>query len=248
MGTALNLIKHLIKNTFNPFTYILLIKLIRYRLKYKVNYASEVFYWWYMLSLDYTNGELSKSFDFQNLLLKCIEKYNFKNPQVLDVGSGPRGLLNKGAIEKKYTLINADPLAEFYNLLLDKYFPNTSFRPVKFFGEKLTDSFEESFFDIVVSKNALDHAISPKKCINEMLKVLKGKGLLILVGAIKEGTNQKWRGLHKYDFFIKDKKLLCQNFSGEKTVLINSKDVDYLESSQTGNNPGDSYTIVFQKK
>ncbi len=75
--------------------------------------------------------------------------------KILDVGAGP--LTKIGHTSPKYNLsITAiDPLADYYNLIVDNFSVVPIVRTQLGFAEDLTARFESNFFDVTVSINAL---------------------------------------------------------------------------------------------
>lgn len=102
-----------------------------------------------------------------------LEDNSFKGKKVLDIGCGPHGGLIGFTDCDKY---GVDHLIEEYKKIgypLDKhgiiYYQATS--------EKLP--FPDSYFDVVVCVNALDHFDSLKETIKEISRVLKKRGKFI---------------------------------------------------------------------
>lgn len=102
-----------------------------------------------------------------------LEDDSFKGKKVLDLGCGPHGGLIGFTDCDKY---GVDHLIEEYKKIgypLDKH-------GIKYYqakSEKLP--FPNSYFDVVVCVNALDHVDSLKKTIKEISRVLKRDGKFI---------------------------------------------------------------------
>ncbi|MGV8151667.1 MAG: class I SAM-dependent methyltransferase [Candidatus Nanoarchaeia archaeon] len=106
--------------------------------------------------------------------LQIIEKYiKFsKNTRVLEVGTGAYGIIsciNKGE------LYGLDPLMDFF-LINNKMKKGVKW--IKGKGEEL--KFKDSFFDLVIISNVLDHAENPEAVLSEVLRTLKNKGHVFL--------------------------------------------------------------------
>lgn len=92
--------------------------------------------------------------------------------KILDIGCGPCGLicyLNEG---QRYGL---DPLMDFY---LTNFDMPQEIKWIRGYGEDIP--VEDSFFDIVITTNTLDHTQNPRKLLSEVNRVLKEDGLLFL--------------------------------------------------------------------
>ena len=120
-------------------------------------------------------------------------------------------------------------------------------KPIKCKGEEVSKLFPRESFDIIYSRNALDHAESPQECIDNAYNLLKQRGIIFLEGAIKEGTHQKWLGLHQHDLLPRDGQLLHYNKDGILTNLTRDLKLKCVYQEKKGTSPGDWYTIIFQK-
>jgi len=102
-----------------------------------------------------------------------LEDDSFKGKKVLDIGCGPHGGLIGFTNCKKYGI---DHLIEDYKKLgypLDKH-------GIKYYHNKSENMpFPNSYFDVIVCVNALDHFDSLKKTIKEISRVLKKDGKFI---------------------------------------------------------------------
>ena len=67
-------------------------------------------------------------------------------------------------------------------------------------AERLTERFPAGSFDIVYAQNSLDHAARPQKAIEQMLRVAKRGGYVLLSHAVDEGVNEGYAGLHRWNF------------------------------------------------
>lgn len=152
-------------------------------------------------------------------LEQYVEEYG-RPPRVLDVGSGPLSTL-AWAVERGLADVTAvDPLAERYGALLVERNFSYPVTPVPGEGEKLTALFPVESFDIVYSRNALDHCGLPHQVLTEAVQVLRSGGLLMLEGAVAEGTQQHWHGLHQHDILPTDTDLLHRDRTGAITSLV----------------------------
>jgi SAM-dependent methyltransferase len=91
--------------------------------------------------------------------------------RVLEVGSGAHGLIFYfGASDG----CGVDPLADEYKSLFAKW--QAQARTIAAFGEQLP--FEDESFDVVLCDNVVDHAESPRRILEEIVRVLAPGGLL----------------------------------------------------------------------
>jgi SAM-dependent methyltransferase len=96
-------------------------------------------------------------------------------------------------------VVAVDPLADEYNALLDKHGMTPAVRARKGEAERLTE-LALGQFDLVYSRNALDHAYDPAVAIEQMLAVTSDNGAVFFEGAINEGENEGYQGLHQWNF------------------------------------------------
>lgn len=137
-----------------------------------------------------------------------IDKIPRENIDVLDVGAGPLTTIGKVHPGKRLTITAVDPLADTYQALLDE----TGLQPpavtIKCAGEDLTRFFKDRRFDLVFAENALDHAEDPVKIIGEMIALCRPHGIVSLVHFAMEGDLQSYRGLHTWNFSLRDEDLM----------------------------------------
>jgi ubiquinone/menaquinone biosynthesis C-methylase UbiE len=167
----------------------------------------------------------SPNSQLQDVLLRWIGKED-KQIKILDVGAGPLTQVNKKTPSAEIIICAVDPLADKYNALLEKYGISPIVKTEKCQGEKLTERFPENSFDLVYSRNALDHSYNPIKCLAEMIAVCKPQGHIILQQHENEGMHVRWAGLHQWNFYLKRKylvfgqhSLFLGNITGNKVNL-----------------------------
>lgn len=122
-----------------------------------------------------------------------------KVPKVLDIGSGPVSMLSRSFSGENVELHAADPLADDYLKL---------WNPAEYVGlvlplacpvEQLSKKFGVEQFDVTHIRNALDHVANPLVGLDEMLKVTKPGGFLIVHGFANEAIAEKWQGFHQWN-------------------------------------------------
>jgi len=231
--------------------------LIMYFVK-KIDYFAE-FTWWDQNLLKRPEVDPKKrEWHFPKPLLKIIYQLREQNEEieVLEVGSGPISNL-VWAVEQNLIKVTAlDPLAHLFRKLLKKHKLSYPITPKKGYGEDVNKLFKRETFDVVFSRNVLDHTISPKVCINNMYFVLKPNGILHLEGFLKEGTHTGWIGLHKHDLVPENGHLIHYNKKGIRTNLTADLNLKCIYEQITHSNPanegkpfspGDWYFLLFRK-
>ncbi len=148
-----------------------------------------------------------------------LSKSAGRSIKLLEIGSGPISILAYAVQEKLCDVVAIDPLADFYKKMMKGFGYSYPVVPVKGTAERLLDVVCEDSFDIAYSSNALDHAKSPKVCLDNIYHVIKPGGYIFLEGYSREGTNMKWWGLHKHDIFPNGERLCCKDKLGNLTVL-----------------------------
>jgi len=122
-----------------------------------------------------------------------------KVPKVLDIGSGPVSMLSNSFSGETVELHAADPLAEDYLQLWDPNSFEGLVLPVACPIEELSLTFGRDEFDVTHIRNALDHVAHPLVGLDEMLKITKPCGFLIVHGFANEALAEKWEGFHQWN-------------------------------------------------
>ena len=159
----------------------------------------------YAAELAFQTGWVREFKDNKPKVLEYWQKYRYlneiietckiqSNTKILDVGCGISTVLH--FIDgKKYGI---DPLADEYKRLY-RYPKEINIQ--KGFSENI--SFSDDYFDVVFCSNVLDHVTDPQKTIEEIRRVLKNRGYLILtVEIFKEEIERDLA--HPYSFTKKD--------------------------------------------
>ena len=119
--------------------------------------------------------------------------YNFfRNKDVLEIGCGPSGIIFQ--IDTAKHRIGIEPM-ELGNLIGEDWKKSIVKKGV---GEDLP--FEDSSFDVVISFNALDHAINPDGVIRETYRVLRDNGdFLLWIYTLRDTYRPLQRVLNRLD-------------------------------------------------
>lgn len=189
------------------------------------DYFSEITYWQRTLKerpAALFDGRIREA-AFPQELRQCVTELGRQSrrmPKLLEVGSGPVSILAAGADEDLCAIVAVDPLARIYRELLRLYDVPYPIQPVPGKGESLLKQFPVGSFDIVYSSNALDHTRSPAQCMEQMCRVLRRGGFMLLEGFEREGTEGKWKGLHKHDLFAENGVIVHMDRAGRRRNLI----------------------------
>jgi len=229
------------------------------------DYDTEVFYWYGWLPKNWekiSNSETWKRI-FPKMLLRYIREAKNDNNnklKLLEVGSCPVSMLAWGIKKNLFQITAIDPLADIYEGIMKAYNYDYPVKPINGYGEKLLQVVAKNSFDLVYSSNALDHARSPERCVENMVEALKKKGIICLEGFINEGSKHFFSGLHQYNLepidghlFCSDKRKKMKNLT--KKLRLKCMYQQVVKTGERANNTpfvrGDNdsewYTIIFQK-
>lgn len=103
-----------------------------------------------------------------------LEKSDYNDLEVVDIGCGPRGSLEWADNTKRR--VGLDPLADKYVKMEGK---NHQMEYINSGAEKMP--FSNGEFDVVTSLNSLDHVDDLSQCIQEIKRVVKPGGLFLLI-------------------------------------------------------------------
>ncbi len=122
--------------------------------------------------------QLSKNF------LSGIKNLELEDEKILEVGSGPIGMVTFLKFGERYTV---DPLEDFFkaNPILCKW-RDQEVKYTQGKGEALP--FEDQFFSLVIIDNVLDHVKSPKRVLAEVHRVMAEGGYMY----INTNVHTKW--------------------------------------------------------
>lgn len=122
--------------------------------------------------------------------------------RILDVGAGPISIVGYCDREIDFELVPVDALAPVYQRLYAEYGSAppvpTMFAP----AEDLSSFFINQRFDLVHCRNALDHSFDPVRGLEEMLRVVKIGGSIILAHHRNEAESGSYDGFHQYNMDV----------------------------------------------
>lgn len=168
--------------------------------------------------------------------------------KVLDVGSGSVSTLLYGHDQKLYELTCVDLLAEWYSRLHEIFRIEHAAPFYAGVAEKLDALFPAEAFDIVHCSGALDHTDSPYESMDQMYRVTRRGGLVVIASDIREGTNRNWVGLHQHDLMLDDGgDLTCTKKDGYTRSLVARLGLRPLFHHRAGDEPGQPFEAIYRK-
>jgi SAM-dependent methyltransferase len=118
--------------------------------------------------------EQTKAYLYTYLWEYRFNDHSFENQTILEVGCGPYGFVS--ILQETALKIWIDPLMSFYKKSCT--YSNDDAQYMRGIGEILP--LRSSSMDVVFCYNVLDHVVAPVTVLNEIRRVLKTGGLLIL--------------------------------------------------------------------
>ena len=94
-------------------------------------------------------------------------------------------------------------------------------RELNIYAEELASALPPESFDIVFTRNAIDHVEDPVAVIGQAEVCLRPGGVLVLDFHTREGSRQGWEQLHQFDLYLDEtNQLVCQTQQGVCRPLI----------------------------
>lgn len=168
---------------------------------------------------------------FPSPLLEHIELLRVgrpRKPRLLEVGSGPVSLMAWGVEQGLFELTAVDPLAGKYERLMRKVPCSYPVKPIEGFGEDLSALFARNTFDLAYSSNALDHTSSPRRCLEELTRMVDEGGIIYCEGFVREGAKGGWQGLHQHDLVPENGHLVRYGRDGSRSVVTEGLAVELI--------------------
>ena len=166
---------------------------------------------------------------FPQFLLPHIQRFqgpDKKPVETLDIGCGPISVLRWGVLQGLLRVTGVDPLLDMYRMILERHgldgLPAIACqRELNIYAEALASALPPESFDIVFTRNAIDHVEDPVAVIGQAEACLRPGGILVLDFHTREGSRQGWEQLHQFDLYLDETDhLVCQTQQGGRRPLI----------------------------
>lgn len=139
---------------------------------------------------------LDKTLKREIVKITSLRKMHTLN--IVDIGCGP--ISTVGTVDDRFriNLLGVDPLTNVYSKILDQHFISRPHSAINMECEKI-DKIGDSIFDVVFSRNALDHSESPDLILQHSKTVCKDGGLIHIRMYENEAIRNKYSGLHQWN-------------------------------------------------
>jgi len=165
----------------------------------------------------------SPTYPINNRIEKEIQRLKNTRIRLLDVGCGP--FPKSGVSHENYIIDRTlvDALAnDYHKLLKDNSIDTNGQKIICCDVEEIEERFISCSFDIIYSKNTLDHTYNPIKAISSLINLLVNDGVIILEHYVKEGEYTNYFGLHQWDFFIENESFYISNKTKDIIQNVNT--------------------------
>src|SRR5262245_23716616 len=134
------------------------------------------------------------------LLPMLRKRFGLTGPaRCVEVGSGPLSTLAWGVEAGLVDVTAVDVLALEYAALLERHGVRSPVRPVPGTGEGLLEMFPEQSFCLAFANNALDHTDDAPRTFDNLVRLTRPDGAIVLQHHLQEGTRQEWSPSHKWN-------------------------------------------------
>lgn len=168
------------------------------------------------------------------LVLAELSRTPQSDVSILDVGAGPVTNLGYRYPGKDLSITAIDPLADDYDRLLEEAGRRPPIRTLALPGEHLVAYFGNHAFDIARAANSLDHSAAPFSIVENMVGVVRSGGVVLLRHARNEGEQERYEGLHQWNFDIADGHLILWNNAARIDVTQALADRARVEATLEG--------------
>lgn len=152
------------------------------------------------------------------LITEQLDELRRSEVRILDVGAGPITKVGVRYPGKRVTVVPVDPLATYYDRLLQRYDIQPPARTIEAHGERLLRYFPRESFDIAFAVNSLDHSYDPLLIAANMLELVVPDGVVLLRHARNEGERRSYSGLHQWNFDVAQGDLVIWNHAFERRL------------------------------
>ena len=169
---------------------------------------SELAYWYVWTysskSADARRQLLDPELPFPEELNDVVSRIPHKHVRMLEVGAGPITTIGRRHPTHEIELVPTDVLADHYRRMLALRGIKPQVPTIRADAENLSAFFANETFDLIYAGNCLDHMASPMNAVEEMLKVTRPGGWIVLHHFEDEGMKQGYLGLHQWNVSGRD--------------------------------------------
>ena len=169
---------------------------------------------------------------------------------MLDVGCGPVTSFAYLAHEGLADVVGVDPLASRYAALLAEFELESPAEQLDGAGEWLEQVLPQRSFDIVASRNSLDHHQCPALAWLRMFEHTRTGGVIVQSHSIREATKEGWKQLHQYDLYPDEHHthLKLDDFESNHMCLTSGLPLEKVFSAANRNDDGTGwFTSIYRK-
>jgi SAM-dependent methyltransferase len=152
------------------------------------------------------------------LIVDRLAQLSSPRVSILDVGAGPASSLGSALAGRELELVAVDPLADEYNRLLARHGVEPPVRVQQCRGEDILARFGAVRFDVVYTRNSIDHCADPARVVRNMLLLVRPGGLVTLRHWRNEGLKAEYEELHQWNIDLTDGDLLIWNARHRHTL------------------------------
>ena len=166
-------------------------------------------------------------------LAAFVDGLEREDPVIADVGCALSYVFSDVIGGKRRTVTYLDPLAPYYNRILDDYslpYPRITFG----MGETLVLHFPKDTVSFLHIRNALDHSVRPMMVIWQAMMCLHVGGVLYLNHKPNEAEHEAYLGFHQYNVDCQDGRLVIWNKEERIDVADALAGYARVEASVTG--------------
>jgi SAM-dependent methyltransferase len=144
-------------------------------------------------------------------LWRFIERAPSDPVRILEVGAGPIGSIGDRHPRRRLEVTPTDVLADQYNRILRRRGIKPTIPTRYADAERLSTQFGAESFDLVYAANCIDHTDDALRAIEEMVRVVRPGGYVVMDHFQDEGAHQEYAGLHKWNLRASEGKLMLWN-------------------------------------
>jgi SAM-dependent methyltransferase len=178
------------------------------------------------------SGRLDPHSQLQDEIAQYLDGPDGATLRILDVGAGPLTWLGKQHPRYRLEISAVDTLGREYGEVIDAVGVEPPVRTAACDSERLTDVLPKDHFDLAYARNTLDHSYEPVRAIREMIAVVKPGGVAVLEHAENEAEEERYMGLHQWNFQIENGRLVIWRPGARHDVAAELADVAELEVAE----------------